>query len=79
MMAYTDARPVHGVAVVGLGRAGNIHINNLTSSLRFRVKLLYLVDPIEAAREEFRTRYHLDDSVKLIGYDRYHEVLNDKR
>ena len=35
-----------GVALFGLGRAGQIHLNNLVNNLRFQ--LLYIVDADES-------------------------------
>ncbi|XP_011155614.1 myo-inositol 2-dehydrogenase [Solenopsis invicta] len=55
--------PIIKVALFGVGRAGVIHLENITSSRR--VQLLYIVDDVESSWQSMRKYWHLDNVVFL--------------
>lgn len=54
-----------GVALIGVGRAGTIHLSNIIASKR--AKLLYIVDDMEEKWSKIKNHYCLDDVTFLTS------------
>lgn len=65
------------VAVVGLGRMGQIHLRHLVFSCRANVKYLIDIDQSHSMIQKLVEKYSLGD-VKIINPDGLEEMLNDK-
>jgi len=65
-----------GVVLIGVGRAGSIHANNLVKMPE--VKLLYLVDIDIPRCEEMRAQYFLNDT-QITTPDKLDDILPDNR
>ncbi|XP_066246059.1 uncharacterized oxidoreductase YrbE-like [Euwallacea similis] len=69
---------VYGVAIFGIGRAGTIHLANLTSL--HRVKLLYVVDDETSKLESIKRYYNIDsNATKLITSKDADQIYKDQR
>ena len=66
-----------GFALYGLGRIGQIHIENLLSNNR--VELRWLVEENSALVEEVTTQYGLKGKVKQANLEEIPKMLADKR
>lgn len=65
-----------GVAIVGVGRMGAIHVYN--AHREPRAKLLYVLDSSEDRLDYMRKKYFLDEhGVKSVGLDSWQVVLDD--
>merc|ERR1712183_820768 len=62
------------VAIVGIGRAGGIHIGNCQRNIRIKIK--YIVDIDTEKASKVKDEYILDDT-RVIHADRFDDVLND--
>jgi len=67
-----------GVAVIGVGRMGAIHLLNLLREPR--AKLLYVLDASQDRLNYMRKKYFLDErGVKSVGGDGWRTILEDTR
>lgn len=67
-----------GLAVVGVGRMGAIHLYNALREPR--ANLLYILDASKERLECMRKKYFLDErGVKLVGTDGWKTIINDNR
>lgn len=62
-LKQTADHPVIKVALFGAGRAGTIHLSNISESSR--VKLLYVVDDLESNWPKLKAHWNLDKVVFL--------------
>lgn len=62
------------IALFGLGRIGQIHLNNIIANRR--TKLVYCVEPIVERQNYVRTCWHLED-VQFVGLSEVDKVLDD--
>lgn len=68
--------PILNVALFGVGRAGTIHLTTIVSNAR--VKLLYIVDDIEANWYNIKKRWHLND-VTFLNSKQSDKVFKDSK
>lgn len=65
-----------GLAIIGMGRAGSIHLKNVIQN--WRVRLLWMVDSDRAIPEKLHDEYNLE-GVSIATCDELENVLNDQR
>jgi predicted dehydrogenase len=65
-----------GLAIIGMGRAGKIHIKNAIQN--WRVRLLWMVESDRAIAEKLSEEYNLE-GVSIATCDELENVLNDQR
>lgn len=68
--------PILNVALFGVGRAGTIHLTTIVSNVR--VKLLYIVDDVEANWHNMKKRWHLND-VTFLNSKQSDKVFKDPK
>lgn len=67
-----------GLALVGVGRMGAIHLYNVLREPR--AKLMYIMDADEKRLEYLRKKYHLDEfNVRALILNQWQLVLDDKQ
>ena len=66
-----------GMAVIGLGRAGQIHFTNVVRNSRIELK--WVIEQNQDLARSSLQRYGLDRHIKLGRADDFETVLRDKR
>lgn len=67
-----------GLAVIGVGRMGAIHMYN--ASREPRANLLYVLDASQERLNYMRKKYYLDErGTKAVGLDGWETILNDPK
>ena len=66
-----------GLALLGVGRIGQVHIGNLISNQR--VDLKWIVEQNSDLAQEVTSQYGLTDKVKIASFDSLSQVLEDDR
>lgn len=67
-----------GVALLGLGRMGSIHLNNLMREVR--ANLLYVLDASDERLAYARQKYYLDErQVQCVHPQQYAQIVEDAR